>query len=290
MVINHNIQSMEIHRLNKLTHQSNDRVFTHLASALRINRAGDDASGLAVSEKMRSQARGLNRAAENTQDGISMIQAADGYLSDSTEVLQRIRELAVAASNGVYTSEDRFQIQVEVSQLIDELDRITSQAQFNAVNLFTGKFAAADTESNNINGSMWFHIGANMDQRERVYIGTMSAKALGLRDKNSGKLLEIGTQDKANAAIGSLDNALKRMIKQRAHLGVTQNKLETRTKGILSSFENITHAESRIRDADMAKETTDFVTNNTLISGSTTLLAKSHQIRKDVVQRMVLER
>ena len=137
-----------------------------LSSGFRINRAADDASGLAVSEKMRSQIKGLIRAEKNAADGISFIQTAEGYLQESQDVLQRIRELAIQSSNGIYTAEDRVQIQVEVSQLVDEINRVASHAQFNGMNLLTGRFARG-TGDNFVTGSMWFHIGANMDQRER---------------------------------------------------------------------------------------------------------------------------
>jgi len=135
-----------------------------LASGIKINRAGDDASGLAVSEKMRSQIRGLNQAERNAENGISFIQTAEGYLQESQDVIQRMRELAIQAANGIYSAEDRMMIQIEVSQLVDEVDRVASHAQFNAMNLLTGRFANP-LYGGTIQGSMWFHIGANMDQR-----------------------------------------------------------------------------------------------------------------------------
>jgi flagellin len=288
MIINHNIQSISIYRNLKITNSGMDKTHSKLSSALRITKAGDDASGLAVSEKMRSQIRGLNRAAQNTQDGISMIQTADGYLDDAQAITLRLRELAVQASNGIYTGEDRLQLQVEVSQLVDELDRIASNAQFNAVNLFTGKFSRIDFDAPVNTGSMWFHVGANMDQRQRVYLNTMTSKALGLRDVRTGELFSIGTQNKANKAIGVLDLAIKRLSKERADLGATQNRLEATTKGIMISSENAQTSESGIRDADVAKEMTNYVTGETLTRFGTNLLTKSHQIRREVVERMVL--
>ena len=288
MIINHNIGSISILRNLKLTNNRNDNTLTKLSSALRISKAGDDASGLAVSEKMRSQVKGLNRAAQNTQDGISMIQTADGYLDDAQAIVLRLRELAVQSSNGVYTQDDRLQLQVEVSQLVDELDRIASNAQFNAVNLFTGKFSKIDFNAPVHTGSMWFHVGANMDQRQRVYLNTMTAKALGLRNVRTDELFSISTQGKANNAIGVVDLAIKRLNEQRADLGATQNRLEATTKGIMSSSENTQASESRIRDADVAKEMTKYVIGETLTRFGTTLLTKSHQIRREVVERMVL--
>ncbi|MCG8571007.1 MAG: flagellin, partial [Spirochaetes bacterium] len=170
MIINHNLSAIYSHRQVKTNDFHLTKNLEKVGSGFRINRAGDDASGLAVSEKMRSQIRGLLRAEKNAEDGISLIQTAEGYLQETQDIVQRIRELAVQASNGVYSSEDRMYIQVEVSQLIDEVDRIASHAQFNSMNLLTGRFAKQGA-LNTVTSSMWFHIGANMDQRERVYIG-----------------------------------------------------------------------------------------------------------------------
>ena len=181
MVINHNMSAMFSNRQLGVTQGSLTKDMEKLSSGERINRAGDDASGLAVSEKMRSQIRGLNQASRNAANGISFIQTTEGYLQETTDIVQRIRELAVQAANGIYSDEDRMQIQVEVSALVAEVDRIASCAQFNGMNMLTGRFAQS-TGENSVTGSMWFHIGANMDQRMQVFIGTMSAEALGIRE------------------------------------------------------------------------------------------------------------
>ncbi|MDY5047514.1 MAG: flagellin, partial [Treponema porcinum] len=178
MVINHNMSAMFAQRSQGIQDLNQQKSMEKLSSGMRINRAGDDASGLAVSEKMRSQIRGLNQASTNAENGISFIQTTEGYLQETTDIVQRIRELAVQSSNGIYSDEDRMQIQVEVSSLIAEVDRIASAAQFNGMNMLTGRFARP-TGENVVTASMWFHIGANMDQRTQVYIGTMSAMALG---------------------------------------------------------------------------------------------------------------
>jgi len=283
MIINHNLSALYANRqlgLNDINLQKN---IEKLSSGTRINRAGDDASGLAVSEKMRSQIRGLNRAAQNAQDGISFIQTTEGYLQNTQDILQRIRELAIQAANGIYTTEDRMQIQVEVSQLVDEVDRIASHAQFNGLNMLTGRYAEAETGQVST-GSMWFHIGANMDQRERVYIGTMTAKALGLKDTVTGDVLSLSTITKANTAIGVLDEALKKVSKQRADLGAYQNRLEFATKGILIAAENLQAAESRIRDTDMAAEMVEYSKNNILIQSATAMLAQANQKNQSVLQ------
>jgi len=283
MIINHNMSAIYSNRQLKLNDTQLQKDIEKLSSGMKINRAGDDASGLAVSEKMRSQIRGLNRAAQNAQDGISFIQTTEGYLQNTQDIIQRIRELAIQAANGIYTTEDRMQIQVEVSQLVDEVDRIASHAQFNGLNMLTGRYAEAETGQVST-GSMWFHIGANMDQRERVYIGTMTAKALGLKDTVTGDVLSLSTITKANTAIGVLDEALKKVSKQRADLGAYQNRLEFATKGILIAAENLQAAESRIRDTDMAAEMVEYSKNNILIQSATAMLAQANQKNQSVLQ------
>ncbi|HPE36233.1 MAG TPA: flagellin, partial [Spirochaetales bacterium] len=207
MIINHNLSAMFANRSLSVTNWNVDKNMEKLSSGLRINRAGDDASGLAVSEKMRSQIRGLQRASKNALDGISFIQTTEGYLQETQDIIQRLRELSVQASNGIYSAEDRMQIQVEVSQLVDEIDRIASHAQFNGMNLLTGRFAR-ETGENIITGSMWFHIGANMDQREQAFIGTMTSKALGVKNIGDDSILSLSSPDGANRSIGVLDSAL----------------------------------------------------------------------------------
>jgi flagellin len=253
-----------------------------LSSGMRINRAGDDASGLAVSEKMRSQIRGLERASKNGQDGISFIQTTEGYLQESQDIVQRLRELAVQSSNGVYTAEDRMQIQVEVSQLVDEIDRISSHAQFNGLNLLTGRFARS-TGENSVTGSMWFHIGANIDQRMQVFIGTMTSKALGVRNIGDNTIMTVDTPDSSNRAIGTLDQALKRINKQRADLGAYQNRLEHAIKGIDIGAENLQAAESRIRDTDMANEMVNYTKNRILAQAGNAMLAQANQKTQQVL-------
>ena len=249
---------------------------------MKINRAGDDASGLAVSEKMRSQIRGLNQASTNAQNGISFIQTTEGFLQSTTDIVQRIRELAVQSSNGIYTDEDRMQIQVEVSQLIAEVDRIASQAQFNGMNMLTGRFAKP-TGENTVTASMWLHIGANMDQRTQVFIGTMTAKALNLRNVGDEQIMSLGTPDDANRAIGTLDEALKKINKHRADLGAYQNRLEHTVKGLDIGAENLQAAESRIRDTDMAKEMVEFTKNQVLTQAGTAMLAQANQSSQSVL-------
>ncbi len=254
-----------------------------LASGMRINRAGDDASGLAVSEKMRSQIRGLNQAEKNIQNGISFIQATEGYLQETTDIVHRVRELAVQSSNGIYSNEDRMQIQVEVSQLVDEINRIASHAQFNGMNMLTGRFANGQA-GGTPTASMWLHVGANMDQREQMFIGTMNAGALKLEDIASGQKLTISTPETANQAIGTLDDALMVINKQRADLGAYQNRFEMAQKGVAIASENLTAAESIIRDTDMASQMVELVKDNILVQAGTAMLAQANTQPQSVLQ------
>ena len=283
MIINHNMSALNANRQLKVNTGNIASSMSKLSSGMRINKAGDDASGLAVSEKMRSQIRGLNQASDNAANGISFIQATEGNLQETTDILQRIRELSIQSSNGIYTAEDRMQIQVEVSQLVDEIDRIASHAQFNGMNMLTGRFAS-ETGENTVTSSMWFHIGANMDQRERVYIQTMTAESLGLKQVGSGDIMSISTAEQANRNIGVLDGALKTVNKQRADLGAYQNRLEMAVKGIDISAENMQAAESTIRDTDMASQMVEFTKDQILSQASIAMLAQANQRSQSVMQ------
>jgi len=283
MIINHNLSAINANRTLKFKNWDIDKSMEKLASGLRINKAGDDASGLAVSEKMRSQIRGLIQAEKNTENGISFIQTAEGYLQESQDVIQRMRELAIQASNGIYSSEDRMQIQVEVSQLIDEVDRVASHAQFNGMNMLTGRFANP-RNGGAVTGSMWFHIGANMDQRKQAFIGTMTASSLGLKQLGSGRILSLSTPDGANLSIGVLDQALLKINKQRADLGAYQNRMEFTSKGLLVAAENMQASESIIRDTDMAAEMVNFTKNNILVQAGTAMLAQANIKTQAVLQ------
>ena len=283
MIINHNLSAMFADRSLKVTQVFLDKNMEKLSSGLRINRAGDDASGLAVSEKMRAQIRGLNQASTNAANGISFIQTAEGYLQETQNVIHRIRELAVQASNGIYTAEDRQYIQIEVSQLIAEVDRIASHAQFNGMNMLTGRFSRM-TGENTVTASMWFHIGANMDQRTQVFIGTMTAAGLGVRNAGDRSILTLSTPDDANRAIGTLDAAMRILNKQRADLGAYQNRLEHTVRGLDIGAENLQASESRIRDTNMARETVKYTTNQILTQSGTAMLAQANQRGQTVLQ------
>ena len=282
MVINHNMSALFANRQLGITGLGLNKDMEKLSSGERINRAGDDASGLAVSEKMRSQIRGLNRAAQNAQNGISFIQTTEGFLQETTDIMQRIRELAVQSSNGIYSSEDRMQIQVEISALVSEVDRIASSAQFNGMNMLTGRFARPMGE-NVVTASMWFHIGSNMDQRTQVFIGTMSAVALGVREMGTDEKISLSTPEEANRAIGVIDEALKKINKQRADLGAYQNRLELTVKGLNIAAENLQASESRIRDTDMASQMVEFTKNSILQQAGTAMLAQANSQSQNVL-------
>ena len=279
MIINHNMSAVFGHRTLKFHDWNISKDMEKLSTGMRINRAGDDASGLAVSEKMRTQINGLRRAEQNTEDGMSLIQTTEGYLTETQDIVQRIRVLAVQSANGIYTPEDRQMIQVEVSQLVDDIDRIASQAEFNKMKLLTGAFARI-----NPTASMWFHMGANMHQRERVFIETMTSAALGLRNPTVLTFISISTPGKANAVIGIADDALRSISKQRADLGAYHNRLEHAAKGLMNAYENIQAAESRIRDTDMAETMTSYTRYQILTQAATAMLAQANTRPQTVMQ------
>ncbi|MDR0554349.1 MAG: flagellin [Treponema sp.] len=279
MIINHNMSALFADRNLGVTQADVAKSIEKLSSGQRINRAGDDASGLAVSEKMRSQIRGLNQAERNIQNGVSFIQTTEGYLQETQDILHRLRELSVQSANGIYTDEDRMQIQVEVSQLVDEVNRIASHAQFNGMNLLTGAFAQ---DSDRV---MQLQVGANMDQNKRIYIGNMTAQALGLQsDQGDGAGLSIASPEEANAAIGTIDEALKTISKQRADLGAYQNRFEMAAHGVAIAAENLQASESRIRDADMASEMVTYTKDMILSQSGNAMLAQANTRTQSVLQ------
>ncbi len=282
MIINHNLSAINANRNFKNNTINMDYHMEKLSSGLRIVKARDDAAGLAVSEKMRAQIRGLQQASRNTQAGISFIQSTEGYLQETTQILQRVRELSVQAANGIYTLDDRMQIQVEVSQLIDEIDRVASHAEFNRLIMLTGRYASGT------NG-LTFHLGANMNQNETIYIAAMTAEALELAEGyNMSKKAKItmSTQESSNYAIGAVDEALKLVNSQRANLGAYQNRLELAMKGIDVAAENFQSAESVVRDADMAHQMVEYTKYQILTQSSATMMAQAN-MRSQLVLRIL---
>jgi flagellin len=279
MVINHNLSAMFANRVLKFQGKALDNDIEKLSSGQRINRAGDDPANLAVSEKMRSQIRGLNQAERNIENAVSFIQTTEGYLQESQDILHRIRELSVQAANGVYSTEDRMQIQVEISQLVDEVNRIASHAQFNGMNMLMGDFATDGPI-----GGIRFQVGANMDQAETAFVGTMTAQALGIAGaQGTGEMISLTSPDTANLAIGAVDSALQRVSKQRADLGAYQNRFQMAVQGVAVGAENLQAAESQIRDADMAYQMVQFVKDSILVQSGTAMLAQANVKNQSVL-------
>lgn len=269
MRIANNIMALNAHRQLMVNQGGVAKSIEKLSSGLRINRAGDDAAGLAISEKMRGQIRGLRQASRNAQDGISLIQTAEGALNESHAILQRMRELAVQASTDTNTDEDREHIQEEVNALVAELDRIAETTEFNTMELLDGSFE-----------DKVIHIGANSDQNLTISINSMKAEDLG----SGVDSLDVTTQTAADAAITTIQEALDAVSEERAALGAIQNRLEHTISNLDNAAENLQAAESRIRDVDMAHEMMAFTKNQILQQASTAMLAQANLAPQSVLQ------
>lgn len=285
MRINNNLMAMNTHRQLGVAGNNGAKSMEKLSSGQRINKAGDDAAGLAISEKMRGQIRGLNQASRNAQDSISLIQTGEGALSETHAILQRMRELAVQSSNDTNTADDRTSLQAEVDELANEITRISNQTEFNTKKLLDGQGASA----------LDFQIGANDDQRIQVSIGAMDASTLAVGTGTAATAaggdatvtagIDISTDsDTATAAITTIDAAIKTVSDERAKLGAFQNRLEHTTKNLNTSSENLQAAESRIRDVDMAKEMMELTKNNILQQAAQAMLAQANQQPQGVLQ------
>lgn len=272
MIINHNLNAMNSHRQMGINTGNSAKAMEKLSSGLRINRAGDDAAGLAISEKMRGQIRGLNQASRNAQDGISLIQTAEGALTETHSILQRMRELTVQAANDTNVSVDRENLQAEISELKSEINRIATQTQFNTKNLLNGSLATSGVN---------FQIGANKDQMINLKIGTMTVSGLAISGVSIGS---ANTASEISAHIDTIDKALNKVSTQRAKLGANQNRLEHTIANLDNSSENLQAAESRIRDVDMAKEMMNFSKNNILQQAAQAMLAQANQAPQGVLQ------
>lgn len=277
MIINHNVMAMTAYRNMSYNHSMMNQSLERLSSGLRINRAADDAAGLAISEKMRAQIRGLEMAEKNALDGISLLQTAEGALNESHAILHRIRELSVSAANDTnMTANDRQAMQAEVNELLDELDAITDRTEFNQQKLLDGTFTNKKLQ-----------IGANSGQNTTVSIDKMDVEALdleSLRADDTGTTGGILTQEGANDALDLLDDAVNKVSLQRSRIGAQQNRLEHTINNLSVTRENLTAAESRIRDADMAKEIMNFTKYNILNQASMAMLAQAQQIPQGVLQ------
>lgn len=267
MRIANNIMALNAHRQLVINQNNIAKSIEKLSSGLRINRAGDDAAGLAISEKMRGQIRGLKMAMKNAQDAISLIQTAEGALHETHAILQRMRELAVQAANDTNTEDDRLALQDEIDQLIAEIDRIAENTEFNTQNLLDGSAS-----------ELTFHIGANEGQNITLSISDMSASALGVDG------VDISTQEGADSAITTIDGAIKTVSEERAQLGAYQNRLEHTIANLGVAIENLQAAESRIRDVDMAQEMMTFTKYQILQQASTAMLAQANLAPQSVLQ------
>ena len=277
MIVNFNQSAAFASRIANINDMNVQNTMNALASGKRINSAKDDASGLAVSTKMKSMTKGLNQASRNIADGSSMLNVASGYLQETTDILQRIRELAVQSSNGIYSDEQRSMIQIEVSQLVSEIDRIASSATFNGLQLFTGRFATG-------NEAITLHIGSQTDQQISFNLEAATAEAFGLKNvQGSGESLSISSPDEANIAIATVDEALLRVSKSQALIGANQNRMEVAKKGIDIAAENMAAANSRIEDADMAEKIVELSKNQILSQSSLAMMAQSNSKNQNVL-------
>lgn len=267
MIINHNLNAMNAHRNMAINNTNSAKSMEKLSSGLRINRAGDDAAGLAISEKMRGQIRGLDQAARNSQDGISLIQTAEGALQETHAILQRMRELAVQASNDTNVDKDRTAISDEISQLKDEIDRISTQTEFNTKTLLDGNAKGVK-----------FQVGANSGQQVSLDIAKMDSTALTVNN------LDVSGSTAATKAINTVNDAIEAVSKERSNLGAMQNRLEHTIANLNTSSENLQASESRVRDVDMAKEMMAFSKNNILQQAAQAMLAQANQQPQQVLQ------
>lgn len=278
MKINHNISALNAYRNLTINNTNTSKSMEKLSSGLRINRASDDAAGLAISEKMRSQIRGLDMAERNALDGISLIQTAEGALSSTHEILQRMRELAVQSANGTYKNADREEVQKEIVELKAEIDRIAKDTEFNGSKLLEG--SKKGTGGVDIGGVFSFQIGANDGQKVELKISNMSTSATGL----NLEAVDVSTVGKAEGAITKIDAAIQQVSSERARLGAVQNRLEYTVDNLGTMSENLTAAESRIRDLDMALEMTNFTKNNIMNQAAQSMLAQANQLPQGVLQ------
>ena len=277
MIVNFNQSAAFASRIANINDMNVQNTMNALASGKRINSAKDDASGLAVSTKMKSMIKGLNQASRNIADGSSMLNVASGYLQETTDILQRIRELAVQSSNGIYSDEQRSMIQIEVSQLVSEIDRIASSATFNGLQLFTGRFA-------NGNEAITLHIGSQADQQISFNLEAATSESFGLKNmQGTGESLSISSPDEANMAIATVDEALLRVSRQQSLIGANQNRMEVAKQGIDIASENMAAANSRIEDADLDEKLVEFSKNQVLSQSSLAMIAQANSQSQNVL-------
>ena len=266
MVVQHNLSAMNANRQLGITTNAQAKSSEKLSSGYKINRAGDDAAGLTISEKMRSQIRGLNKASDNAQDGISAIQSAEGALNETHSILQRMNELATQAANDTNTTSDRNAIKKEIDALTSEIDRIATTTQFNTQNLLDGKFTAKNLQ-----------VGALSGQAIKISIASMKAADIGLTSVNVDSFAAAGK------SMTAIQGAISKVSDQRSALGALQNRLEHTISNLDNVAENTSSAESRIRDTDMAEEMVEYSKNNILAQAGQSMLAQANQSTQGVL-------
>ena len=271
MVVQHNLQAANTNRQLGITTSAQAKSTEKLSSGYKINRAADDAAGLSISEKMRSQIRGLNKASSNAQDGVSLVQTAEGALNETHSILQRMNELATQAANGTNTSVDRSAIRAELDQLTSEINRIQSTTQFNTMNLLDGTFSGA-------NKQMKLQVGALSGQSINFSIANMCATKIGLKTD-----LSVSTFTKAGSYMKAVQDAIEVVSKQRSAMGAIQSRLEHTIANLDTTSENTQSAESRIRDTDMASEMVTYSKNNILAQAGQSMLAQANQSTQGVL-------
>lgn len=271
MVVQHNLQAANTNRQLGITTSAQAKSTEKLSSGYKINRAADDAAGLSISEKMRSQIRGLNKASSNAQDGVSLVQTAEGALNETHSILQRMNELATQAANGTNTSVDRSAIRAELDQLTSEINRIQSTTQFNTMNLLDGTFSGTTKQ-------MKLQVGALSGQSINFSIANMCATKIGLETT-----LSVSTFSKAGSYMKAVQDAIEVVSKQRSAMGAIQNRLEHTIANLDTTSENTQSAESRIRDTDMASEMVTYSKNNILAQAGQSMLAQANQSTQGVL-------
>ena len=287
MVVQHNMTAMNANRQLGITTSAQAKSSEKLSSGYRINRAGDDAAGLTISEKMRSQIRGLNKASDNAQDGVSLIQVAEGALSETHSILQRMNELATQAANDTNTTADRNAIQSEINQLTSEIDRIQSTTQFNTMNLIDGSYTAKNLQVGSLSGQAILVSIENMNATS--LFGGTNAAVSSVSDVNTENLksynnkLTVSSFDTAGSAMKSIQSAIALVSNQRSNLGAVQNRLEHTIANLDNISENTQSAESRIRDTDMAEEMVNYSKNNILAQAGQSMLAQANQSNQGVL-------
>lgn len=281
MIINHNISALRTNNVLKTVNHELDKTTEKLSTGMRINRAGDDALGFAVSERMRTQIRGLAQAERNVMDGVSFIQVTEGNLEQVNNILQRLRELSIQTSNGIYSDDDRKLVQLEVDQLIEEVDRLGKTAEFNKIRPLSGAYSK---ESKN---PIQLHVGPNQNEKLEIFVDAMNAGALQL--ETNGKKQTLSTPASSNTMIGILDNAIQKVNKQRSDLGAYYNRLEITAEGLQANYINMVSAESRVRDADMAEHIVDYTKNQILTKSGVAMLAQAN-MRPEQVVKLLSER